>query len=207
MTRQVKWVEMNLCWDITWWISYIFNMAKVSKYWCTAGVRRHEERVEKYRTVCVFLTVWSSGRQWGSTARGWESLHKHAGMVWTWMGGPANAVNYTMLFHQCHFWIVHFDWLTHYSPRSVHSFSIFNWHSHIMVIFTCMETCHGQEWGLASTPFTTLVMEVVGVTVGFPHTLGQPVCVNNFTITHDYSVQNFVCTVHIGISTVGKQSH
>lgn len=36
-----------------------------------------------------------------------------------------------------------------------------------------METCHGQEWGIASTPLTTLVVAVLGFTAGFPQLFGQ----------------------------------
>ena len=36
-----------------------------------------------------------------------------------------------------------------------------------------METCQGQEWGTASTPFTTLRVAVLGVTAGLPQSAGQ----------------------------------
>lgn len=38
---------------------------------------------------------------------------------------------------------------------------------------TCMETCQGQEWGIASSPLTTLGVAVLGVTAGFPQFTGQ----------------------------------
>lgn len=38
---------------------------------------------------------------------------------------------------------------------------------------TCIETCQGQECGIASTPFTTLRVSVFGFTAGFPQFSGQ----------------------------------
>lgn len=46
-------------------------------------------------------------------------------------------------------------------------------HRETGICCTCMETCQGQEWGIASTPLTTLAVAVLGFTAGFPQFCGQ----------------------------------
>lgn len=40
-------------------------------------------------------------------------------------------------------------------------------------LITCIETCQGQEWGIASSPLTTLGVAVLGFTAGLPQFSGQ----------------------------------
>lgn len=65
-----------------------------------------------------------------------------------------------------------------------------HWH---MEILTCMDTCQGQECGVAGSPFTIRDTTAGGM-AGFPHVLGQSGKAN----THMYRVSRemiCLCTV------------
>ena len=105
--------------------------------------------------LCWYLTTWNSGQQSGSIPRGSKNLHNRACKVSEASVRPGEE----KYIHSE--WKMFFLWLVMRHTRETG------------VGCTCMETCQGQEWGMASSPLTTLVATVLGFTAGFPQSAGQ----------------------------------